>query len=59
MNPWICPRCNTVWAGWVPKCTCKRVYTVGSGSASTVVCTCNTTGGLDSCPVHKWQVTNG
>lgn len=23
MEPWLCPRCGTVWAGWVPKCKCK------------------------------------
>lgn len=27
MNPWICPRCETVWAGWVAKYTCKPVLT--------------------------------
>lgn len=23
MEPWICPRCGTVWNGWVMKCTCR------------------------------------
>lgn len=23
MGPWICPRCGTVWAGWVAKCDCR------------------------------------
>lgn len=23
MKPWICPRCDTVWAPWVPRCTCS------------------------------------
>ena len=23
MDPWICPRCGTVWAWWVAKCDCK------------------------------------
>jgi len=23
MEPWICPRCGQVWAGWVAKCDCK------------------------------------
>lgn len=23
MEPWICPRCGIVHAGWVPQCTCK------------------------------------
>lgn len=21
MKPWICPRCDTIWAPWVPRCT--------------------------------------
>lgn len=22
-QPWECPRCNTIYAPWMPSCTCK------------------------------------
>ena len=26
-EPWICPKCNTVYAPWMMKCTCSYRYT--------------------------------
>lgn len=33
MEPWICPRCQTVWAGWVAKCTCKPLLVTTDATA--------------------------
>lgn len=39
MEPWICPRCGIVWAGWVAQCTCRAPTIVTSGTASdTYIC---------------------
>ena len=32
MNPWICPRCGIVWAGWVAKCTCVSFMYLGAST---------------------------
>jgi hypothetical protein len=37
MEPWICPRCGTVWAGWVEKCTCRPPTITTSGTSSNQV----------------------
>lgn len=34
MEPWICPRCQTVWAGWVAQCRCSPVPSTSSNTAS-------------------------
>lgn len=55
MEPWICPRCGTVWAGWVAKCKCKP-QSVSSRSANTydVECTCykKSDDPDNTCPIH-------
>lgn len=27
MNPWECPNCKTIYAGWVDRCKCKKTQT--------------------------------
>lgn len=44
MNPWICPRCGVVNAGWVARCTCRPATTVVSSGTvpqrNSPVCQC-------------------
>lgn len=28
MEPWICPRCQKVNAGWIPSCNCTPLSTI-------------------------------
>jgi hypothetical protein len=66
MEPWICPRCGIVHAGWVAQCTCKPPTISASTTSSVfpvgnVACCCHLKR-LDStvkyiCPVHDLQVT--
>lgn len=58
MNPWICPRCQTVWAGWVACCTCRPMQQTFSGtSTATVRCTCAEPSAPPPCPIHDRQMT--
>jgi hypothetical protein len=52
MNPWECPRCGTIWAWWVQKCTCTRTYTT---TASTADVTINFDGTLPSKPLKQLE----
>jgi len=53
MEPWICPRCGAVWAGWVAKCNCHPPTTTASSTTITYV-TCSTCGRLvQSGVVHQ------
>ncbi len=38
MEPWICPRCQTVWAGWVARCTCVVVNTQSASTITKLPC---------------------
>ena len=33
-EPWICPRCGTVYAPWVPSCSCKVVTYTDYGTTN-------------------------
>ncbi len=36
MDPWECPRCHTINAGWVGQCLCPPATTTGAESPITV-----------------------
>ena len=63
MEPWICPRCGIVHAGWVAQCTCKPpVMSITSTGTLTLQCTCHLNGRTtapQSCPIHdrQWSYT--
>lgn len=56
---WQCPKCQKVFAPWVPECTyCLPVVMVPSSWPVTTGCRCGTTIG---CPIHQagtWTVTS-
>lgn len=54
MEPWICPRCQTVYAPWVAQCNCPKPTITVSGLGT--VCTC-IPGSTAVCPIY--QVTGG
>lgn len=39
MDPWICPRCGKVWAGWLAGCSCSP-QTVSTSVGTTPVGVC-------------------
>ncbi len=49
MEPWICPRCQTVHAPWVAQCHCPPPTITISGTVTFCTCGQNTTA---VCPVH-------
>lgn len=55
MEPWICPRCGIVWAGWVSQCECKPLPVVTAPALPPHVraqgCTCGQSTTVP-CPVH-------
>ncbi len=55
MDPWECPRCHTINAGWVAQCTCKpTTATVADANDflynGSVMC---------DCPISSGQHTRG
>lgn len=70
MEPWECPRCHKIWAGWVSGCSCSPpTYTATTntpyirlGVYGSLVCNCHLQEGLTasaSCPVHDMRMTGG
>ena len=42
MNPWQCPLCGMVYAGWVPNChNAHQAPPVASNTANVGQCTCD------------------
>jgi len=53
MEPWICPRCQTVHAWWVAHCDCPPKTITITGNS--ITCTCGTS---MKCQIHEYFVSH-